>query len=140
MIGEVFDILFEKASQGSCMYRKYAAAIVYNNKVIGVGYARTVTGEKCANCPRMEKMRKYGEISEFFEVCRVIHAEISAILNCKTSPKGASLYLLGINEIGDVYKGAFPCDNCLKVIQYVGISKIYVFKERDSVISYEVKI
>lgn len=141
MVDEIFDELYNKALQGSCMYRKYASAIVKDGRMISVGYASTLNGEKCVDCPRLEKMKKHGEVSEFFESCRVIHAEVSAILNCfATSLKGASIYLLGITDTGDIYQNAYPCENCLKIIQYVGISRIYVFKERGQVVSYEVKI
>lgn len=141
MVEEIFDVLYKKALQGSCMYRKYASAIVKNERIISVGYASTLNGEKCVNCPRLEKMQKHGEVSEFFESCRVVHAEVSAILNCDTfSLSGASIYLLGISENGEIYQNAYPCENCLKIIQYVGISKIFVFKERERVVCTEVKI
>lgn len=138
---EIFDILYHNALMGSCMYRKYAAAIVKENTIKSVGYAKTINGEKCVDCPRLQKMHKYGEVAEFFEVCRVVHAEVSAILNCDTRTlKNASIYLLGISEIGKIYKNAFPCENCIRIIQYVGISKIYVFTERGRVECHEVKV
>lgn len=138
---KLYNQLYQEAVWGSCTYRKYAAAVVANNEIIGIGHARTVDGKKCENCERLRKINKYGEISEFFEDCNVIHAEICAILDCKDKSKlaGAELYLLGIDSDGvSIYKDAFPCANCYKVIQYVGIVAINVYIDRSNLKKYEV--
>lgn len=140
---KIYEILYGKAINGSCMYRKYAAMLVNNNQILSVGYATTINGDKCNNCPRNELISKYGNISEFFESCRVIHAEICAILNCKKldEVRGSDLYLLGIlNDNHKIYESAFPCENCLKVIQYVGIRRINVFSSINTMSSYEVNL
>lgn len=140
-IESIFDLLYSNALNGSCLHRKYAALLVNHDNILSVGYATTVNGDKCNTCPRNEHIRKYGKISEFFEQCPVIHAEICAILNCKMPDQiqGSDLYLLGI--LGDnqsIYREAFPCENCMKVIRYVGIRKIKVFQTKKSLIFYEV--
>lgn len=138
---QLYEQLYEKATLGSCTFRKYAAAIVSQKETIGIGYARTVDGNICRECKRLAKIQEYGEISEFFEDCNVIHAEICAILDCKNKEKliDADIYLLGICSDGiSIYKEAFPCPNCLKVIQYVGINTVNVFWDKDTIKRYEV--
>lgn len=137
----LYDRLYKEAILGDCLFRRYAAAIVFQNEILGIGHARTVDGNKCVTCKRMEKIRKYGEISEFFEDCDVIHAELCAILDCENKSKleGAEIYLLGICCDGmHIYTKAFPCPNCYKVIQYVGIVAINVFTNESEIIRYEV--
>ena len=140
-IDNLFSEMYIEASKGSCLYRKYSAAIVKGTKVVSIGYAQNIDGSKCNSCKRFEKIKKHGNISEFFEDCSVIHAEAGAILNCnkKSDLIGGDLYLLGVNSTdGSIYSDAFPCNNCLKIIQYVGIKHICVFQSNKEIISYEV--
>lgn len=137
---DLFEQLHKEATRGNCTFRKYSAAVVNNNRIIGIGHARTVDGKKCESCERLRKIKKYGKISEFFEDCNVIHAEICAILDCKDKEQlvGAELYLLGIDSAGYIYIDAFPCANCYKVIEYVGIATINVYTDKSNLKRYEV--
>lgn len=140
---DLFSILYNEALKGSCLYRKYAAAIVKNETVFGIGHAQTVNNTPCIVCNRMDKIQKYGEISEFFEECPVVHAEVCAILNTnqRTDLKGSELYLLGIVvKDGSVYEKAFPCPNCYHVIQYSGIQAVNVFQSNMSILRTEVSV
>lgn len=135
MIKDLYHILYTTALNGSCMFRKYAALLIKDNQIISVGVATTLDGRKCEDCPRFELIKKYGNIAEFFESCRVVHAEVSAILNCKnlSEAQGSDLYLLGISEdTQSVYQSAYPCNNCMRIIKYVGIRRIYVFQSEDT--------
>lgn len=140
---KLFSTLYSEALKGSCLHRKYAAAIVKNGMVLGIGRAQTVNGSSCVVCDRMEKIQKYGEISEFFEECPVVHAEVCAILNTnqKADLKKSELYLLGvIVKDGSVYKDAFPCPNCYRMIQYSGIQAINIFQSNMSICRTEVSV
>ena len=140
---ELFSMLYSEALKGSCLYRKYAAAIVKNRTVLGIGHAQTANDSSCIVCNRMDKIQKYGEISEFFEECPVIHAEVCAILNTnqRSDLKGSELYLLCVVvKDGSVYEKAFPCPNCYHVIQYSGIQAINVFQANMSTLRTEVSI
>lgn len=140
---DLFSILYNEALKGSCLYRKYAAAIVKNETVFGIGHAQTVNKAPCIVCNRMDKIQKYGEISEFFEECPVVHAEVCAILNTnqRTDLKGSELYLLGVVvKDGSVYEKAFPCPTCFHVIQYSGIQAINTFQSNMSILRTEVSL
>jgi len=138
----IFSLLFNDAQKGSCMFRKYAAAVVKNGKILGHGYATTVDGNKCIDCPREEKFQQYGEISEFFEVCPVIHAEVCAVLDCGNikAVRDSDLFLLGLQcPDNSIYNSAFPCNNCLRFLMYTGIRRIVVFQDNLTTIMYEVQ-
>lgn len=140
---DLFSILYKEALKGSCFFRKYAAAIVKNGTVYGIGHAQTANDTPCVVCNRMDKILKYGKISEFFEDCPVVHAEVSAILNVnsRTKLKGSELYLLGIAvKDGSIYEEAFPCPNCYHVIQYSGIQSINIFQSDMTVLRTEVSL
>lgn len=139
----LFSKLYSEALKGSCLYRKYAAAIVKNGVVLGIGHAQTVSDSSCIACNRMDKIQKYGKISEFFEDCPVVHAEVCAILNTnrRADLKGSELYLIGvIVKDGSIYEKAFPCANCYHVIQYSGIQAVNVFQSNMSIIRTEVSV
>lgn len=141
-MSKLYAQLYKEAALGNCTFRKYAAAVVTHNKIIGIGHARTVDGKECKNCERLKKIGQYGKVSEFFEDCNVIHAEVCAILDCRNKEKlkEAELYLLGIccNDGGSIYQKAFPCPNCLKIIQYVGITAVNVYLNEFTWKRYEV--
>lgn len=140
---KLFMALFKEATKAGCIYRKYSAAILKNDKVLSIGYARTIDQEKCENlktCPRETMRLKYSTHAEFFEVCRVAHAEMDAILRCERTKdlEGATLYLLGlISSSKEIYKDAFPCNNCLKYIKLVGIRKINIVQSSSEIKEYK---
>lgn len=132
---KLFLLLMNEALKSGCMYRKYAAAVVKNDIILSLGYARTVNDEKCEDigtCPRENMRLLHSTSAEFFEVCRVVHAEMDAILKCKktTELKGSTLYLLGLIALDkNIYKNAFPCGNCLKCIKLVGIKQLNIVQD-----------
>ena len=62
---------------------------------------------------------------EGYEICRAIHAEANALLNCsREQTLGADLYLTGINpEDCSVHK-AKPCPLCARMIIQAGIRNV----------------
>lgn len=139
---KIYSMLFNEAKKGNCLFRKYSAAIVKNSHIICLGYAQTNNGMNCIKCERFDMIEKYGKISEFFEYCSVVHAEVSAILNSKKRDDlvNSDLYLLGIYGDDDrIYDKAYPCENCMKIIKYVGVKNIYVIQSNKQFIKYEVK-
>lgn len=138
-----FQDMLDLAMQGNCMYRKYSCIIVNGNDIVGKGYAHSLDYRDCieyGSCPRRNNQEKYTDKAEFFESCRVIHAEMDAILSAKdlSTLEGADLYLLGIYNDQDIYRDAFPCDICLRHIKLVGINQILVFISREEIKKYSV--
>lgn len=137
----ILEVLYKEAMLGNCLHRKYAAAIVRDGMIVSINHARTINGKDCTRCVRYEKIKEYGKISEFFEVCNVVHAEVCAILECdRRKLPESDLFLLGLDTIDNsVYSSAFPCENCLKVIKFVGIKHLCIFTSKTEYAVYEVE-
>ena len=60
-------------------------------------------------------------------MCRAVHAEANALLNCsREQTVGADLYLTGVNPSdGSVHK-AKPCPLCARMIIQAGIRNVYL--------------
>ena len=116
------------AYRSTCIKRKYGAVVVKNDTVISTGYNGSPRGlDNCCDigsCPRIE-LHMHQE--EGYGICRAIHAEQNALLNCqKEQMIGADLYLAGINpEDNTVYK-AKPCPVCAKLIIQAGIENVFM--------------
>ncbi|MCP1101463.1 dCMP deaminase [Aequitasia blattaphilus] len=128
------------AYRSTCLKRKYGAVIVKDDVVISTGYNGSPRGfENCCDtgsCVRMEKNMHQGE---GYGMCKAIHAEANALLNCSRSQTlGATLYLAGIDpENGKVHK-AKPCPICARSIIQAGIQEV-VLRTGEEPEDYEIK-
>ena len=116
------------AYRSTCLKRKYGAVIVKNDAVLSTGYNGSPRGtENCCDrgeCPRIPLGLHQGE---GYGMCRAVHAEANALLNCsREQTVGADLYLTGVNpEDGSVHK-AKPCPLCARMIIQAGIRNVYL--------------
>ena len=114
------------AYRSTCIKRKYGAVIVKDDVVISTGYNGAPRGfENCCDlgtCPRMERGMHQGE---GYGICRAIHAEANALLNCSRQQTiGADLYLVGINPKDNSIHKAKPCPLCARTIIQAGIENV----------------
>lgn len=114
------------AYRSTCLKRRYGAVIVKDDAVISTGYNGAPRGfENCCdlgNCPRMERDMHQGE---GYGICRGIHAEANALLNCsRQQTLGADLYLTGINPADNSVHRAKPCPVCARNIIQAGIRNV----------------
>lgn len=114
------------AYRSTCIKRKYGAVIVKDDAVISTGYNGSPRGyENCCdlgNCPRMELDMHQGE---GYGICRAVHAEMNALLNCsRQQTMGADLYLTGINPKDNSIHRAKPCPVCARNIIQAGIRNV----------------
>lgn len=73
------------------------------------------------NCPRIERNMHQGE---GYGICRAIHAEMNALLNCsRAQTMGADLYLTGVNPDNTIHE-AKPCPVCARNIIQAGINNV----------------
>lgn len=64
---------------------------------------------------------------EGYDICRAIHAEENALLNCsRQQTMGADLYLVGINPKDNSIHEAKPCPLCARSIIQAGIKNVYL--------------
>ena len=114
------------AYRSTCIKRKYGAVIVKDDAVISTGYNGSPRGfENCCDigrCPRMERNLHQGE---GYGMCRAIHAEANALLNCSREQTiGADLYLTGIDPEDNSIHKAQPCPICARTIIQAGIHNV----------------
>lgn len=114
------------AYRSTCIKRKYGAVIVKDDTVISTGYNGSPRGfDNCCDigrCPRIELGMHQGE---GYGICRAIHAEQNALLNCsKDQTMGADLYLAGINPQNNSVHQAKPCPLCARLIIQAGIENV----------------
>ncbi len=119
-VAEVF------AYRSTCIKRKYGAVIVKNDVVISTGYNGSPRGyENCCDvgeCPRMKLEMHQGE---GYDICRAIHAEQNALLNCsREQTMGADIYLTGINPEDNTIHPAKPCPLCARFLLQAGIKNV----------------
>ena len=116
------------AYRSTCNKRKYGAVIVKDDVVISTGYNGAPRGfENCCDlgqCSRIERNMHQGE---GYGICRAIHAETNALLNCSRQQTiGADLYLVGINPKDNSIHRAKPCPLCARTIIQAGINNVYL--------------
>lgn len=114
------------AYRSTCMKRKYGAVIVKDDVVISTGYNGSPRGlDNCCDigkCPRIDKKMHQGE---GYGICRAIHAETNALLNCSRQQTiNADLYLTGINPEDNSIHRARPCPLCARNIIQAGIRNV----------------
>ena len=114
--------------RSTCIKRKYGAVIVKDDVVISTGYNGSPRGmENCCDigkCTRIEKNMHQGE---GYGICRAVHAEANALLNCSREQTiGADLYLAGIDPATSDIHAAKPCPLCARMIIQAGIRNVYL--------------
>ncbi|KIR01921.1 dCMP deaminase [Lachnospiraceae bacterium TWA4] len=112
--------------RSTCLKRKYGAVIVKDDVVISTGYNGSPRGyDNCCDigeCPRMKLGMHQGE---GYGICRAIHAEQNALLNCSREQTiGADLYLAGVNPKDNSVHKAKPCPMCARLIIQAGIKRV----------------
>lgn len=116
------------AYRSTCIKRKYGAVVVKDDTVISTGYNGSPRGlENCCDigiCPRIELGMHQGE---GYGICRAVHAEQNALLNCsKEQTMGADLYLAGVNPEDNTVHKAKPCPLCARLIIQAGIKNVFM--------------
>lgn len=114
------------AYRSTCIKRKYGAVVVKDDTVISTGYNGSPRGyDNCCDlgkCPRIELDMHQGE---GYGICRAIHAEQNALLNCSREQTiGADLYLAGVNPANNTVHKAKPCPLCARLIIQAGIANV----------------
>lgn len=116
------------AYRSTCIKRKYGAVIVKDDVVVSTGYNGAPRGfENCCDlgtCPRIDRNMHQGE---GYGICRAIHAEENALLNCsRQQTMGADLYLVSVNPEDNSIHEAKPCPLCARSIIQSGIRNVYL--------------
>ena len=106
------------AERSTCLRRQVGAVLVRDKRILATGYNGAPKGlPHCAEvgCLRDELNVPSGERHE---LCRALHAEMNALLQCAVhgiSTEGSTLY--GTNQ---------PCSLCAKMLINAGVRRVVV--------------
>ncbi|MDR1205318.1 MAG: dCMP deaminase family protein [Peptococcaceae bacterium] len=110
------DIARLVATRSTCLRRQVGAVIVKGRRILATGYNGAPTGLRhCAETGCLREQRGVPS-GERYELCRGIHAEQNALLQCAVygvSTDGAMLYCT-----------LQPCSACAKMLINAGIREI----------------
>ena len=123
--------------RSTCLRRKYGAVIVdTSNAIVSSGYNGSPVGEEnCSDHGECKREELHVPKGERYELCKAVHAEQNAIINCtKQRMIGSTIYIYGENADGTLASGA-PCLLCKRMIKNAGI-KTVVFKSKYGVIMH----
>ncbi len=118
-INYYLDIAETVASRATCLRKKYGTVLGY-----------------CTKKKLLPDQRHGG-----YDACRAVHSEQNAII-CASREEmlGATLYLVGYRtENHDYENGAAPCLMCRKLIINSGIEKVFVRKNKNEYITFNVE-
>lgn len=116
------------AYRSTCLKRKYGAVIVKDDVVISTGYNGSPRGkENCCEIGECFRIKNNLHQGEGYGMCRAVHAEANALLNCSREQTiGADLYLTSINPLDASIHKANPCPLCARMIIQAGIRNVYL--------------
>lgn len=114
------------AYRSTCLKRKYGAVIVKNDVVISTGYNGSPRGfDNCCDKGECERIALDMHQGEGYGLCKAVHAEQNALLNCSRElTVGADIYLAGINADDNSVYSARPCPICARLIIQAGIDNV----------------
>ena len=117
-------------STRSTRLRAHAGAIlVKDDKIISTGYSGAARGEpNCSDLGVCERQRLNIPPGQNYELCRSVHAEANAIINCDQDKSGSTMYLYFERIDGLKSKHGGPCAMCARMIKNAQISKV-IFNE-----------
>ena len=122
------DIADAVLDRSTCLRKKYGAIIVRNDEIISTGYNGAPRGRK--NCIDLGFCRREAlnvPSGERYELCRSVHAEANAIISASRRDMiGSTLYLVGREANGNLYKDAMCCSMCKRQIINAGIDKVVI--------------
>jgi len=115
----LMNLAIISSKRTACKFHETGAVFVDKNKrIISIGYNGPTAGDlHCIEhgCAKVDGDPKTGKLRR----CRGAHAEINGIINCQDTKRmrGATLYTV-----------LFPCFDCMKALNNVGIGEIVYFK------------
>lgn len=126
------------AYRSTCIKRRYGAVIVKEDAVISTGYNGSPRGfENCCDIGTCSRIKQNLHQGEGYGMCRAVHAEANALLNCsREQTLGADLYLAGVNPSDCSVHKAKPCPLCARLIIQAGIRHV-ILRTGDGADNYE---
>lgn len=82
------------SARSTCLRAHAGAVLVKNDKIISTGYNGSARGEvNCCDIGMCERQRLNIPPGQNYELCKAIHAEANALINCDVDKSGATMYI-----------------------------------------------
>jgi dCMP deaminase len=115
--------------RSTCLRANAGAIMVKDDKIISTGYSGASKGEpNCCDIGICERERLNIQPGERYELCRSIHAEANALINCDQDKKDSTMYLYFERIDGKKEKHNGPCMMCARMIKNAQIKEV-IFEE-----------
>ena len=115
----------EVATRTTCLRRAVGAIIVKEKRILATGYNGVPTGLRHCSVTGCLREKLGVPSGQRHEICRGLHAEQNALLNCsREQTLGADLYLAGVNPGDNSIHRARPCPLCARLIIQAGIKNV----------------
>lgn len=113
------------SERSTCLRAHAGAIIVKNDKIISTGYSGSARGEpNCCDIGICERQRLNIPPGERYELCKSVHAEANAIINCNQDMSGATLYLYFERLDGQKVLHGGACQMCARMIKNAMITEV----------------
>ena len=106
------------AKLGTCSRRQVGAVLVRNRRILATGFNGTPPGSPHCNdeiCPG-----RNAPSGSSLSLCAAVHAEENCLLYCAKYGVSAA--------DSDLYCSCEPCDDCMKLLETVGIKQVIYYK------------
>jgi len=116
--------------RSTCLRAHAGAILVKNDKIISTGYSGAARGEpNCSDIGECERQRLNIPPGQNYELCKSVHAEANAIINCDQDKSGATMYLYFKRVDGQKEKHGGPCFMCARMIKNAQILNVIINEE-----------
>jgi len=112
--------------RSTCLRAHAGAVLVKDDKIISTGYSGSARNEpNCSDLGICERQRLNIPPGQNYELCKSVHAEANALINCNTDKSGATLYLHFERLDGRKERHNGPCIMCKRLLKNAMIKDIY---------------
>ena len=138
------NIAHDVSLRSTCLRRRYGAVIVdKDHRIVATGYNGAARGvEDCLSCGRCWRDEHNIPHGERYEMCKSVHAEANAIINCdpKYFDGTSTIYIYGEMDTPDGYKicAGTPCMMCDRMILNARLHRCY-YDPNDKIIDNIIK-
>jgi dCMP deaminase len=126
------NIAEQVALRSSCLRSAYGAVIVKHDSIISTGYNGSCRG--AVNCCDVGRCNREGaDHRTEYDKCLAVHAEINAMLSCRSDLEDSIVYIFGKDiKTSEPLLGikALPCWQCYRAMTNVRIHNICILDDK----------
>ena len=124
------------SERSTCLRCRYGAILVKNDKIISTGYNGSPRGEEnCCDLGVCYRLQQNIPSGSNYELCKSVHAEVNAIIQCDQATEGAMLYIAG-TPLPSCEAQKEPCLMCHRIIKNAGVKEVLVWNTETGELTY----